>query len=55
MSLEVAEGQDSASVEKNRIIEAELKGDTQNINGIRVMGLSKTYKSIVTRQDTRAL
>ena len=47
--MEFDEDDNSASNEKNRIIEAELKGETDNINGIRVMGLSKTYKSIVTR------
>ena len=49
------EDDNSASQEKNKNITSELKGDTGNVKGIRVMGLSKTYKSLITRKDTQAL
>ena len=41
--------------EKEKILRAELAGETDNVQGIRVMGLSKTYKSIISNKETEAL
>jgi len=36
-------------------LRAEKAGQTENVNGVRVMGLSKTYKSIISNKETEAL
>lgn len=43
MTLELDQGDNSASKEKNRIIKDELRDGNKSINGVRVLGLSKTY------------
>lgn len=41
--------------ERNEIIELEKAGDTENVNGLRCLGLSKTYKSIIQGTEIQAL
>jgi len=41
-------------IEKNTILQKETKGG-KNIDGLRTLGLSKTYKSITGGSDVEAL
>jgi len=36
-------------------LKLEQKGDVENVNGIRCLGLSKTYKSVMHSKSTEAL
>ena len=41
--------------EKKMILDKEKRGDIDNVNGIRCMGLAKTFKAIISQKETEAL
>ena len=43
------------SEEAKEILRLEAAGDTQNVNGIRCLGLSKSFKSIIEGKEIKAL